>query len=50
MYEVYLKKDGKEIFVGFFKTLTEIELLREQFSDNLIVYKVIGGFGGLNDE
>jgi len=44
MYEVYLKVDGKEIFVGYFKTLTEVELLREQFSDNLIVYKVIGDF------
>jgi len=44
MYEVFLKTDGKEIFIGYFKTLSEIELLRKQFSDNLVIYKVIGDF------
>jgi len=46
MYEVFLKADGKEIFIGYFKTFFEIEKLKKEYPNKeFVVYRVIGDFG-----
>jgi hypothetical protein len=47
MYEVYLKNsDGREIFVGFFRSIFEIDNLKKDYPDKeFVIYKVIGDFG-----
>ena len=43
MYEVFLKTDGKEIFVGYFKTFLEIENLKRDYPNKeFVIYKLIG--------
>jgi len=43
MYEVFLKADGKEIFIGYFKTLSEIENLKKDYPNKeFVIYKLIG--------
>jgi len=45
MYEIYVVKDGKEIFLCYANSLSSVEKLKEKFG-NIKVYKVIGDFNG----
>jgi predicted SnoaL-like aldol condensation-catalyzing enzyme len=50
MYEVFLKADGKEIFVGYFKNFLEIENLKKEYPNKeFVIYKVITDFGDLSE-
>jgi hypothetical protein len=50
MYELYIKENGKEIFVGFFKSVLEIENLKRDYPNKeFVIYKVISDFGDLNE-
>ena len=43
MYELYIRENGKEIFVGFFRTFLEIEKLKKDYPNKeFVIYKVIG--------
>jgi len=45
MYELYIRENGKEFFVGFFKSILEIENLKKDYPNkDFVIYKVIGDF------
>jgi hypothetical protein len=45
MYELYIRENGNEIFVGFFKSILEIENLKKDYPNKeFVIYKVIGDF------
>jgi hypothetical protein len=47
MYELYIRENEKEIFVGFFRTIFEIENLKKEYPNKeFVIYKIIGDFDG----